>query len=77
VRWILVDVVLALLALAALAVLLLGLWRKVKRLSRTVSDAGEQIGQATEGLAAAQGAGPLGALPARPDVAGRSPATPR
>ena len=76
-RWILVDVVLALLALAVLAVLLLGLWRKVKALSSTVSQASERIGRATDGLAAAQGAGPLGAPPARPADAGRSPSTPR
>jgi len=77
VRWILVDVVLALLALGVLAVLLLGLWRKVKALSRTVSAAGERIGRATDGLAVAQGAGPLGAPAARPSDAGRSSATPR
>ena len=74
-RWILIDVVLVLLALAVLAVLLLGLWRKVKALSRTVDAASERIGQATDGLAAAQGAGPLGAPAARPTDAGRSPST--
>ena len=81
-RWILVDVVLVLLALAVLAVLALGLWRKVKALSRAVSQAGEQVTRATDALAVAQGAGPLGALPtrtgpARPTVAGRSPSAPR
>ena len=76
-RWILVDVVLALLALSVLAVLLLGLWRKVKALSRTVKEAGDRIGQATDGLAAAQGDGPLGAPPARATDVGRSSSTPR
>ena len=64
-RWILVDVVLVLLALAVLAVLALGLWRQVKALSRAVSQAGEQVTRATDALAVAQGAGPLGALPMR------------
>ena len=59
-RWILVDVMLALSALAVLAVLALGLWREVKALSRAVSQAGEQVTRATDGLAVAQEAGPLG-----------------
>ena len=59
-RWILVDVVLVLFALAVLAVLALGLWRKVKALSRAVSQAGEQVTRATDALTVAQGAGPLG-----------------
>ena len=63
--WILVDVVLVLLAMAVLAVLALGLWRKVKALSRAVSQAGEQVTRATDALAVAQGAGPMGALPTR------------
>ena len=72
-RWILVDVVLVLFALTVLAVLALGLWRKVKALSRAVKQAGEQVTRATDALAVAQGAGPLGAPAARPTVAGRSP----
>ena len=58
--WILVDVAIALAALAVLAVLVLGLWRKVKALSSAVAVAGETVGQATDRLAAAQSAGPLG-----------------
>ena len=68
-RWILLDVAIALAALAVLAVLVLGLWRKVQALSATVAVAGETVGQATDRLAAAQAAGPLGA----PDPAHRRP----
>jgi hypothetical protein len=55
--WILLDVVIALAALAVLAVLVLGLWRKVKALSAAVTVAGEAVGQATDRLAAAQADG--------------------
>lgn len=65
-KWILVDVALVLLAIGLLALLALGLWRKVKALSRTVSTAADTIGAATEQLAVAQGAGPLGADPQAP-----------
>ena len=58
--WILLDVVVALAALAVLAVLVLGLWRKVEALSAAVAVAGETVGQATDRLAAAQAAGPRG-----------------
>ena len=58
--WILLDVAIALAALAVLAVLVLGLWRKVKALSATVAVAGETVGQASDRLAAAQAAGPRG-----------------
>jgi hypothetical protein len=58
--WILLDVAIALAALAVLAVLVLGLWRKVQLLSAAVAVAGETVGQATDRLAAAQAAGPLG-----------------
>ena len=58
--WILLDVTIAVAALAVLAVLVLGLWRKVKALSAAVTVAGESIGSATDRLAAAQSAGPLG-----------------
>ena len=61
--WILLDVAIALAALAVLAVLVLGLWRKVKALSAAVSVAGETIGQATDRLAVAQADGPLGGQP--------------
>ena len=60
-RWVLLDLVIALAALAVLAVLVLGLWRKVKALSAAVTVAGETVAKATDGLAAAQAAGPLGA----------------
>lgn len=59
-KWILLDLAIALAALAVLAVLVLGLWRKVKALSGAVARAGETVAAATEQLAAAQGDGPLG-----------------
>ena len=58
--WILLDVAIALAALAVLAVLVLGLWRKVKALSAAVAVAGESVGQAADRLAAAQTAAPRG-----------------
>jgi hypothetical protein len=58
VRWILLDVAIALAALTVLAVLVLGLWRKVKALAATVTVAGEAVGAATDRLAEAQAAGP-------------------
>jgi hypothetical protein len=60
VRWILLDVAIAVAALAVLALLVLSLWRKVKALSAAVTVAGETVGSATDRLAAAQAAGPLG-----------------
>jgi len=72
VRWILIDVAIAVAALTVLAVLVLGLWRKVKALSATVTRAGETLGQASDRLADAQAGGPLtGTQPAHP----RPPAT--
>ena len=59
-RWILIDVAIALLALAVLAVLVLGLWRRVKSLGREVSRAGELVGKATDDLAKVQDASPHG-----------------
>lgn len=56
--WILLDLAIALVALAVLAVLLLGLWKRVKSLSRTVSAASERLATATEALEAAQSAAP-------------------
>ena len=61
--WILLDLAIALAALAVLAVLVLGLWRRVKALGRTVTLAGETVGRATDALAQAQATGPLGAPP--------------
>ena len=49
-RWILVDVVLALVALGLLVVVGLSLWRRVKALRREVSRAGELVAQATTRL---------------------------
>jgi hypothetical protein len=58
--WILLDVAIAVAALVVLAVLVLGLWRKVKALSAAVAVAGETVGAATDRLAAAQSSGPVG-----------------
>ena len=49
-RWILVDVVLALLALGLLVVVGLSLWRRVTALGREVSRAGELVASATAQL---------------------------
>ena len=56
--WVLVDVLLGVLALIALALIVLGLWRKVKDLGRELSRAGEVIGRATDELAELQAALP-------------------
>ena len=69
-RWILLDLALALVSLAVLAVLVLGLWRKVKALSAAVAAAEERIGAATAALEAAQLDGPLGAVPELEDRPG-------
>jgi hypothetical protein len=60
VRWVLIDLLLALLALGGLGVVVLGLWRRVTELGREVTRAGEAIGTATENLAEAQAARPDG-----------------
>jgi hypothetical protein len=54
VLWVLVDVLLVLAGLVFLAVLALGLWRKVRDLGREVGRAGEVIGRATDQLAELQ-----------------------
>ena len=59
-RWILLDLAVALGALAVLALLVLRLWRSVQALSAAVRTAGDRIGSATDALAAAQLDGPLG-----------------
>jgi hypothetical protein len=61
VKWILLDLAIAFAALGLLAVLVLSLYRKVKALSRAVGTAGETVAVASDALAAAQSAGPLGA----------------
>jgi hypothetical protein len=58
VLWVLLDVLLAVAALVGLALVVLGLWRKVKELGREVGRAGEAIGRATEELAELQAALP-------------------
>ena len=55
-RWVVLDIVLVLMAVGFLVVLGLGLWRKVKELSRAVGRAAETIGKATEQLAQLQSA---------------------
>jgi hypothetical protein len=66
VTWILLDLAIALSALGLLAVMVLGLWRRVKALSATVSAAGETVAQATDALAAAQSARGSTSAPAAP-----------
>jgi hypothetical protein len=58
VLWVIVDVLLALLALGGLGLVVLGLWRRVKDLGREVARAGDAIGKATEQLAELQTAVP-------------------
>ncbi|MBK5307791.1 MAG: hypothetical protein JJD92_13995 [Frankiaceae bacterium] len=52
--WVIVDIVLAVLALAGLGLVVLNLWRKVKELGREVARAGEAISAATDQLADVQ-----------------------
>jgi hypothetical protein len=67
VRWVLLDVLIVLLALGFLALVLLRLWRRVKALFGTVSEAGAALGTAGDALGAAQAAAPSRAgLPAYP-----------
>ena len=73
--WVLVDVLLGVLALIALAVIVLGLWRKVKDLGRELSRAGEGIGRATDELAALQAA--LPPAPEGPTTSTTKPAAKR
>ena len=60
--WLLIALLL-LLSLAVLAVTLLGLWRRVKVLGRTVSAAGGTVEELTGTLDGARAGGPLGAGP--------------
>ena len=50
-RWVLLDLMIALAALVCLGVVVLRLWRKVKALSVEVGRAGERVGVATDELA--------------------------
>ena len=52
--WLLVDLLLVLLALTALVVVALPLWRSVKQLGRSVESAGDAVGAAGDRLARAQ-----------------------
>ena len=52
--WVVLDILLVLAALGGLAMVLLGLWRKVKDLGREVARAGEAITRATDQLAEVQ-----------------------
>ena len=71
-RWILIDLALALVALSLLAVLGLRLWRQAKAFSVTVAKASAQVAGVTGALEAAQAQGALGKGAAPHDVAGRS-----
>ena len=65
--WVLLDVLIPLLALVLLAVVVLGLWRRVRGLFGTVGKASEALGAAGDALAAAQASAPARAgLPAYP-----------
>ncbi len=52
--WVVLDSLIVLAALAGLALVLLGLWRKVKELGREVARAAEAIATATDELARVQ-----------------------
>ncbi len=56
--WLLLDLLLALLALMVLALLGLRLWRQVKALSHAVGAAGQRIAPLTAALSRAQAAAP-------------------
>ena len=60
-RWILLDAVLGLLFLVALAVVLLRVWKTVKALGKQVADTGELVTRATTEIAARQTRIPMGA----------------
>lgn len=64
-RYVVVDVVIAVLALVVLASVGLLLWRQVKALSRLVGSAGQQVGAATSLLADLQAARPVPAVQPR------------
>jgi type II secretory pathway pseudopilin PulG len=57
--WVLLDILLGVLVLVGLAVIALGLWRKVKDLGREVSRAGASLAAATDALAQAQADAPV------------------
>ena len=69
-RWVLLDLLIALSALACLGVVVVRLWRKVKELSREVTRAGDAVARASDGLAQAQDASPARRLGAT-DTGGR------
>ena len=57
-RWVLLDLLIGLSALVGLGFVVLGLWRRVKDLSREVGRAGESVGRATDELARLSAADP-------------------
>ena len=66
-RWILLDVALALLVLVLLALVVRGVWRRTKALGRELSRASELVAGATAALQAPPG-GPAGPVSRAPDV---------
>ena len=56
--WLLIDSLVAVLALVAVALVLLRVWRRLKGLSQAMSAASEAVGSASDSLAVAQAAGP-------------------
>ena len=56
--WVLLDVLIAVLAVAGLIGVLLSLWRRVKAFTRAAGEAGETLGKASDTLASAQAAQP-------------------
>ncbi len=69
--WILVDIAVALLAVVALAVVTLDLWRQVKVLGRGLGSAADRLGQVADALGAIGAAeSPGSGLPVAPATAG-------
>ena len=75
VRWILLDVVVALLAVGLLGLAGLSLWRRVKALGKAVGIAGEQIAQVTAQLDGLQDRN-RGPVPTPAGHQGRAPQAP-
>ena len=58
--WVLVDVAIGVIAVLLLVLAAVSLWKHLKGLSRTVRDSSEKVSPATDALAAAQSARPVG-----------------
>ena len=56
--WLLLDLLIALAAIAMLVLVLLRLWRRLKSFSRAVREAGDAVAVASDRLAAAQAEAP-------------------